>query len=121
MWRDKTNAPHPATFEYEAEIARHWQVRGCLAEGAPDVVSALAKKMNTRRDAYKADSPFAEHSQEAAKLAAAFLATSCAGNKGLSPEDTAILAKIRDESQPPLTPRSNPPNSVQHPNEGNRP
>ena len=109
---NKANTPHTPQNEQEAEIAGHWKSTGCKAGFAPHVVTALARRMNTRDNFFTADSPFAENSPRAAQLAADFLHPSCAGNKGLSDADTAILIKIRDESDPPLTPPPNSPNSA---------
>ncbi len=109
---NKANTPHTPQNEQEAEIAGHWKSTGCKAGFALHVVTALARRMNTRDNFFTADSPFAENSPRAAQLAADFLHPSCAGNKGLSDADTAILIKIRDESDPPLTPPPNSPNSA---------
>ena len=109
---NKANTPHPTQNEQEVEIAGQWKNTGCDAESAPHVVAALAKRMNSRGNVFNANSPFAPKSPHAAQLAADFLHPSCAGTKGLSDADTAILIKIRDESAPPLTARPDPPNSA---------
>ena len=114
---NKANTAHPDPANQEAEIVSHWQSTGCDARSAPHVVAALAQAMNRRGNLFNANSPFAENSPRAAQLAAAFLDPSCAGNKGLSDADTAILKKLAA----PLTARPNPPNSAPTNAQGTKP
>ena len=78
-WTARGKAPL-STSAYEAEVAKQWQQAGCAAEGSPYVVSRLITRMTPR--------PFAE------QLAAAFLAETCKGARGLSERDRAALQDL---------------------------
>jgi uncharacterized protein YjbI with pentapeptide repeats len=97
-WLDQARSS-PTQEIYEKSLTELWRETGCAAEGAPYVLQSLAARFEPSFDQ---GSPFAKHSAEKAKLAAAFLdAEHCPGARGLSGDEIAKLKAIRDNTPPP--------------------
>ena len=93
-WWKKRDASLPSRAAHEAEMAKHWDQAGCQARGAPHVVRALTRSLAADNRFFGRVSPFEPGSPHPAKLAAAFLAESCAGAHGLSADDRSTLQQL---------------------------
>jgi len=80
------SASQPTADAYEAVVAGHWRQAGCEADGAPYVAAALLKRLVDGRE-----SPFAADSAQPSRIAAAFLAETCQGARGLADAGLAAL------------------------------
>ena len=88
-WWNRRQSQPPSIADYEAEAAKHWELAGCADKGgAPYVASRLARRMER-------SNPFTQDSPQPARLAAAFLAETCKGARGLPAEDIARLQRLR--------------------------
>jgi uncharacterized protein YjbI with pentapeptide repeats len=72
---------------YEEELFNQWQRIGCAADGAPYVLTALIKTLQSHL------SPFKYNSSQLERLEAEFFKEDCVGARGLS-EDTKEILKV---------------------------
>jgi hypothetical protein len=91
-WSD-LQASFPPVDLYEQTVAERWRTLGCAVEGAPYVLSGLARMMAT-----PSASPFARESKRLPELAADYLKEECAGAHGIPESTRTMLVRLRDSA-----------------------